>query len=78
MRERATKKEKCSVHVYRISFVPKKKGSRKDTRSDVSLIVFRVTYLRYEDGEGEDRGEEEIKAGIVRWQRSCGLRTVER
>lgn len=56
----------------------KKKGSRKDTRSDVSLIVFRVTYLRYEDGEGEDRGEEEIKAGIVRWQRSCGLRTVER
>lgn len=47
----------------------KKKKKKKGSRKDQTLIVFRVTYPRYE----ERRGQEEIKAGIVRWQRSCGL-----
>lgn len=63
MANERTEKGKCFTHVYQKK--KKKKGSRKDQ----TLIVFRVTYPRYE----ERRGQEEIKAGIVRWQRSCGL-----
>lgn len=61
-----TEKVKC---LYPRVSCTKKKKKKKGSRKDQTLIVFRVTYPRYE----ERRGQEEIKAGIVRWQRSCGL-----